>query len=389
MALSVLVISGSAALYAFSMRRASQDAGKAQVMAQAQAVLEDISRTIRQSSGCDALTLTNSGTFSGAKALRCAMPRTMVDTDGVAGPDSFVADQVNEGGAEVYLPGSYVFYIWLAQGWEGDPQKRMVRITQSSPDPLLFTDSLATWDPIFTFSSANDERFRFDRLTSLDFKVDSQNRSVLATVSGGANGFYQSGAWGAPSGDENNTRSTTLARRIGWMNEMDPREQGTGPNLLVNGDFAKQAFTGWTTQDLINTTLTTNYSVAEGLFYSVQMNQGNVAGAMKLSQEINLPADTDYVLSFSLGLFCSVASSERSNTLKVAIVDMESGDTIAERILNDWSAGPASSAFWTDYSIPFRASNNGHRIVFTDQTDAWSSISRDPFLAKIAVRRLN
>jgi len=389
MALSVLVISGSAALYAFSMRRASQDAGKAQVMAQAQAVLEDISRTVRQSVGCDTFTLTNSGTFNGATALRCAMPLTMVDTDGAAGPDSYLADQVNEGGAEVYLPGSYIFYVWLAAGWGGDPQKRMVRITQNSPDPLLFTDNLATWDPVFTFSSANDEKFRFDRLTSVTFQVDSQGRSVLTSISGSANGFNQSGAWGNQPGDENNIRSTTLARRIGWINELDSREQGTGPNLLINGDFAGNTLAGWIAQNMTSSGLSTAYSVADGSFYSIQMNWGNDVGSMVLSQEVSLPQDEDYVLSFSLGLYSLSPSGDKACSIKIEIIDTESGEKLVEKVLNDWSSGPAGPTFWTDYSIPFRAVNQSHRIVFTDQTDLSSSANRDPFLAKIALRRLN
>lgn len=388
MALSVLVISGSAALYAFAMRRASQDAGKAQVLSQAQTVAEDISRTVRLAIGCDAFTNSGSGTFAGASVLRCAMPESKLDTDGTAGPDSFVASQANEGGVEVYLPGSYVFYVWLATGWNGDPVKRMLRITQNSPDPASLTDTLTTWDPAFTFTSAADEKFRFDRLTDARFDVDSQNRSVLTTVVGTGNGMRPSQT--AEVGDDRNVRTATVQRRTGWINELDGRDQGVGPNLLVNGDFAKGAWSGWTQGGVTSSyALSTSYSVAENSFYSVQMNQGNVAGGMILSQDVSIPSGEEYVLSFSLGVYSAGQETSKKNLLKVTILDITTGKPLAERIISDRSAGPAGSGFWTDYSIAFRSINNGHRIVFTDLTSAADSASCDPFLAKIALRRLN
>lgn len=388
MALSVLVISGSAALYAFAMRRAAQDAGKAQVLSQAQAVAEDISRTVRQSIGCDAFTNTGSGTFAGALILRCALPESKVDTDSTAGPDAFVASKANEGGVEVYIPGSHVFYVWLATGWQGDPNKRMVRITQTSPDPADFTNTLTTWDPSFTFTSVTDEKFRFDRLSDVQFQVDSQNRSVLTTVTGTGNGLNSSQT--AEAGDDRNLRAATVQRRTGWINELDSRDQGRGSNLLVNGDFAKKTWAGWTQGGVTSSYfLSTNYSVAQNSFYSVQMNQGNVAGGMVLSQDVSLTDGEEYVLSFSLGVYCAGQETSKNNLLKVTILDVESGDPLVERIISDRSAGPAGDGFWTDYSIAFRPVNNSHRIIFTDLTTLANSASCDPFLAKISLRRLN
>lgn len=386
MALSVLVISGSAALYAFSMRRASQDAGKAQVMAQAQAVLEDISRTVRQSIGCDSMTLSASGTFAGAKVLRCAMPRTIVDTDGKAGPDSYLADTVNEGGAEVYLPGSYIFYIWLAEGWEGDPEKRMVRITQNSPDPASLTENLETWDPIFTFSAANDEKFRFNRLTSLEFRVDSQNRSVLVTIQGAALGFQSS--VNSSAGEQNNIKSLALSRRVGWMNDIDPREQGRGPNLLVNGDFGLKTMTGWTTSGSawgLGNTL----SYSDSSFNLLQMNWSNAVGDLVLKQSVATTPGEEHLLSFSYGWMTGSPMEDRFGQLRVTVTDTASGAILLQRVVADRSGTSSYTTLWTDYSFGFEPTSGLTEIKFEDVTDSPSTIAADALLAKVAVRRLN
>lgn len=386
MALSVLVISGSAALYAFSMRRASQDAGKAQVMAQAQAVLEDISRTVRQSIGCDSMTLDSSSVFDGARVLRCAMPRTMVDTDGRAGPDSYLADSVNEGGAEVYLAGSYVFYLWLAEGYQSDPERRMVRITQASPDPASLPENLQSWDPIFTFSSASDEKFRFDRLTSLDFEVDSQNRSVLAAIEGASLGLESSAS--SSAGEENNIRSLALSRRTGWMNEIDPREQGKGPNLLVNGDFGLKAMTGWTSSGSawgLGNTL----SYSDSSFHLIQMNWGNTVGDLLLKQSIATTPGEEHILSFSYGWMTGSPLEDRFGQMRVTVTDVATGTVLLQRIVADRSGSTSHATLWTDYSFGFEAASGLTEVKFEDLTDSQSSIGADALLAKIAVRRLN
>lgn len=383
--LSVLVISGSAALYAFAMRRATQDAGKAQVISQAQTVADDVAKTVRSSLGCDAFTFTGSGTFANARMLRCAMPEKMMDTDGVAGVDSHVASAVTEGGTEAYIPGSHIFYIWLAVGLGGDSTKRLIKVNQASPDPAVISTTPSSWDTIFTFTSVADQTFRFNRLTDLQFAADSQGKSVLITAQGSGVGLNST--VGQAAGDERSLRRSTVQRRAGWINELDGREQGSGPNLLVNGDFGKSNFTGWTITGGGSTGLSTNYGLAENSFYSIQMNWGNTPADFTMDQTLATTANEEYVLSFSYG-FYGGPSSTQFGALLVRVVDVGTGATLLHREIHDRSARSVAADFWTDYSFAFRAAGGQTKVIFQDKTDANSTINCDPFLAKIALRRL-
>lgn len=384
--LSVLVISGSAALYAFAMRRATQDAGKAQVISQAQTVADDVAKTVRSSLGCDAFTFTGSGTFANARMLRCAMPEKMMDTDGVAGADSHVASAVTEGGTEAYIPGNHIFYIWLAAGLGGDSTKRLIKVSQASPDPAAISTTPSNWDTIFTFTSVADQTFRFNRLTDLQFAADSQGKSVLITAQGSGVGLNST--VGQAAGDERSLRRSTVQRRAGWINELDGREQGSGPNLLVNGDFAKAAYTNWTISGSTGSNaLTTNFGLAENSFYSVQMNSGNTPANFTMTQTVAAAANDEYVLSFSYGFYGS-ASSTQFGALLVRVVDVGTGATLLHREIHDRSARSTNVDFWTEYSFPFRSIGTQIRIIFEDRTDSNSTLNCDPFLAKIALRRL-
>lgn len=383
--LSVLVISGSAALYAFAMRRATQDAGKAQVVSQAQTVADDVAKTVRMSLGCDSFTYSGSGIFANARMLRCALPEKVIDTDGVAGPDSHVASGVTEGGSEAYIPGSHVFYIWLASGYGGDSTKRLIKVNQASPDPSTLSTSVSAWDTIFTFTSVADQAFRFNRLTDLQFEADSQGKSVLVTAQG--SGIGLNSTVGQAAGDEKSLRRATVQRRAGWINELDGREQGSGPNLLVNGDFAKSTYTGWTITGGGGTGLSTNYGLAENSFYSIQMNWGNTAADFVMEQAVPTTADDEYVLSFSYGFYGS-PSTTKFGALLVRVVDVSTGATLLHREIHDRSAKSTFVDFWTDYSFAFRAAGSQTKVIFEDKTNTESTISSDPFLAKIALRRL-
>ncbi len=368
------------------MRRATQDAGKAQVISQAQTVADDVAKTVRSSLGCDAFTFTGSGTFANARMLRCAMPEKMIDTDGVAGPDSHVASAVTEGGTEAYIPGSHIFYIWLAAGFGGDSTKRLIKVNQASPDPAAISTTPTNWDTIFTFTSVADQTFRFNRLTDLQFTADSQGKSVLITAQG--SGIGLNSTVGQASGDERSLRRSTVQRRAGWINELDGREQGSGPNLLVNGDFAKAAFTNWTISGSTGSNgLTTNFGLAENSFYSVQMNSGNTPANFTMTQTVASAANDEYVLSFSYGFYGSTSSTQ-FGALLVRVVDVGTGATLLHREVHDRSARSTNVDFWTEYSFPFRAIGTQVRIIFEDRTDSNSTLNSDPFLAKIALRGL-
>lgn len=386
MGLSVLVISGSAALYAFAMRRASQDAGKAQVVSQAQTVADDIARTVRKSIGCDTFSYLGNKSLGSPKILRCVMPEKSVDTDGIAGNDGYVASAVSEGGAEAYLSGSCIYYLWLDKGYGGNPANRLVKISDASADPATISMDPETWDKVFTFTSFEDKTFRFDRVTNLDFQVDSQGRSVLITVKGSGVGLGSSAS--QVSGDELSLKESQVQRRAGWINELDGREQGTGPNLLVNGDFAKANFDGWTVSgNLTNNTLTTNYGLAAGSFYSVQMNSGNTASNFILDQTVETDPAEEHVLSFSYGFYGS-PSSTLFGWLQVTVLDPETKTILLQREINDRSAKTSITDFWTDYSFVFKPIGKTTQVVFVDRTNSLSTVNCDPFLAKVAIRRL-
>lgn len=368
------------------MRRATQDAGKAQVISQAQTVADDVAKTVRKSLGCDSFTYAGSGLFANSQMLRCAMPERMVDTDGVACVDAHVASAVTEGGIEAYIPGSHVFYIWLGTGYGGDSTKRLVKVLQTSPDPAAISTTTSTWDTIFTFSSASDQTFRFDRLTDLQFETDSQGKSVLITAQG--SGIGLSSTVGQAAGDEKSLRRSTVQRRAGWINELDGREQGSGSNLLVNGNFGKAAWTAWTTSGSTgNNTLTTNYGLASDSFYSVQMNSGNTLANFTMEQTAATTASEEFVLSFSYGFYGS-PSATKFGAMLVRVVDVASGTTLLHREINDRSAKSTHVDFWTEYSFAFRAIGTQSKVIFEDKTNSESTNSSDPFLAKIALRRL-
>ncbi|MCG9896198.1 MAG: hypothetical protein MH204_12055, partial [Fimbriimonadaceae bacterium] len=328
--LSTLVIGGAAGIYAFAMQRAMGDADKAGAMSQVQSALDDISQTVSRAIHCDTGYVEgNDWPIQDALFLRCAMPEGWSDTDGQAGADAAVPSAIGQSGSVVQIAGEWVWYLFMEEGYEGDWQKRFIRVTTDSPStaelPAIDDNpDLSLWDPEFNFVGV--ETWRLDSLANVLFEVQNDRNLVTTTI--------EARVRGAEPTDWTNQDQVVLASRSTAYSDLDPNEKGAGPNRLVNGHFSN-GMSGWVAVLGGGNGLAQNYYNTP--FNRIQTNWGNLPGSLSLTQEAAVVPDEIHVLSFTFGVYAAVPSTmlNRRQRLQVTIERVDTGAILDQRIFHD------------------------------------------------------
>jgi hypothetical protein len=387
LAISVLVIGGAATLYAFSLKRAVLDSARASLLAQVHTAGGDMARVISNATHCDAFAITGSSSpFNGASALRCAMPENWVDTGGSAAADSYLASRVGVRGAELSVANRWIWHIWLPAGYGGDSGKRLLRTTTTSPlESSLNPGSPSAWDPSFTM--AGSARWRFDRITSAAWKVDSDLRTVEISLRAQSVGRQA----GAPvtEGDRRSSGEVTLVRTLSWSNGLDPSEIGDGPNLAAGGFFEAGTIAGWTASGGAYSVTRWLHGGQSAPFYHLNCNGGNAPGAMVLSQSVALESGATYVLSFSSGMYSASSALSQNKTMRARItLTGNTGVCLGQWEVSDQSSSSTSVGAFAPQSLAFRATaSTSATLEIRDLTTSADTVSCDLLLGRFQLRR--
>lgn len=207
-ALQMIVLGAVATLYLFTVQQCGQATAAVGPLEQANAAMDAMTATIRQSMVCAAVKV---GSVTG---LRCTLPGNAFDTDGDGVADAYAPDKYDANGKATYSKGTRVwYYLADSTGAFGTTGTVLWRATRTDDKNPTAADVDASWSLYYAGKP------RYGLIDTLGFTVSGASAYVTVAISASASARApeSSGA----SADVRDQQITNLSQTASWRTDFE------------------------------------------------------------------------------------------------------------------------------------------------------------------------
>lgn len=206
-ALQVIVIGAVATLYLFMVQQCGQATAAVGPTMQANAAMDAIEKTIRESMVCAVKTQ------SGVSGLQCTLPANSVDTDGDGTDDQWLPDKFGGNGKPTYSKGTRVwFYRGDSTGAFGTTGTILWRATRTDDGNPTASDADKSWALYYNGNS------RYSLVDSVAFSIGSYS-TVAVTIAASASARKPDAS--GTTATNQDKQAISLAQTIPWRTDFE------------------------------------------------------------------------------------------------------------------------------------------------------------------------